>query len=275
MEMLILGLIASIVAGGAAYNFGLDSIMNIAFYAEKELHNLSISGLNLLFTLFLGYGISLIVLKFLKKGFDIYILEVDGDADLDPIVLLTNFFRAMAIAIGFPTIYEWCVKVIQEASTKALDIIGLNTKVDFDLISGNIATSVIFAGILYFIFFVIFIYLYIKFLMIGLEILILRAGLPLACGGLMDADKGVFRSYIQKFIQSFFTVLIQVLLAKFGLALMINGHLMWGIASLLLAIKTPRFLQEFLITSSGGGLNGVYQSARMVQMARTTFFRGR
>lgn len=272
MEMLILSLISSIILGGAAYNFGLESIMNIAFFAENEFKNLSIHGLDLLFNLFLGYGTSLIVLKFLKKGFNIYILGVEGDAELDPMVLVTNFFRAMAIAIAFPTIYKWIVKIIQEASTEILEIIGLNTEYGLDMLANDVMSAGIFSGILYLVFLVIFITLFIKFLRIGLELFILRLGLPLACGGLMDADGGTFRPYIQKFIQSSFTVLIQVVLAKFGLALMMNAHILWGIACLQLAVITPKFLQEFLIVSGGGGgINGIYHSVRMVQMARTTF----
>lgn len=272
MEMLILSLISSIILGGAAYNFGLESIMNIAFFAENEFKNLSIHGLDLLFNLFLAYGTSLIVLKFLKKGFNIYILGVEGDAELDPMVLVTNFFRAMAIAIAFPTIYKWIVKIFQEASTEILKIIGLNTEYSLEMLANDVMSAGIFSGILYFVFLVIFITLFIKFLMIGLELFILRLGLPLACGGLMDADGGTFRPYIQKFIQSSFTVLIQVVLAKFGLTLMMNSHIFWGIACLRLAVRTPKFLQEFLIASGGGGgINGVYHSVRMVQMARTAF----
>lgn len=275
MEMIFIALIVSVIGGFEAYNYRLESVMETVFFVEKEFSRMSISGLNLLFNIFLGYGISLIVLKFLKKGFDIYILEVEGDAELDPVVLLTNFFRAMAIAIGFPTIYEWIVEIFQESSSQIFSIIGLETGFDFDMLVTNAGTMGFFNAILFLIFFIIFIYLWFKFLMIGLELFILRVGMPLAASGLMDADKGVFRPYIQKFIQSFFTVLIQTVLAKFGLTLMLNLHIFWGIASLMLAVKTPRFLQEFLITSSGGGaMNNVYHSVRMVQMARTAFKAG-
>ncbi|WP_326497917.1 conjugal transfer protein TrbL family protein [Clostridium sp. ZS2-4] len=35
-----------------------------------------------------------------------------------------------------------------------------------------------------------------------------------ACVGLLDADNGVFRTYIQKFFQSTLAVLVQIVLAK-------------------------------------------------------------
>lgn len=108
----------------------------------------------------------------------------------------------------------------------------------------------------------------------GMEILILRVGLPVACVGFLDTDKGVFRTYIQKFFQSTLAVLIQIVLAKLGVALMLNTHVFWGVAALMLAIKTPKFLQEFIIVSGGqgSGVTGViYQSVRLVQIAKGAF----
>lgn len=274
LEIILLGLIVAIVGGAVVFGFDLEGLVTTALFAEEKMTSLGINGFDFLFKMFFGYGVSLIILKFLKKGFEIYILWTDGDADADPILLLTNFFRAMAIAIAFPTIYGWFAEIIEKATTDILVAIGLNMGMTPAAISNSIATLGLFPAIMTLVFFIIYIFLYIQFLKKGLEILILRVGLPLACTGLMDADKGVFKTYIQKFVQSFFTVLIQVVLAKIGLSLMLNNHVLWGIACLLLALKTPRFLQEFLIvSSSGGGMQGVYSSVRMVQMAKTVFKR--
>ena len=113
--------------------------------------------------------------------------------------------------------------------------------------------------------------LYFQFLMRGLEILILRIGVPLACIGLLDNDKGVFKTYINKFFQSTLAVVIQISLAKLGVGLMLNMHIFWGVACMVLAIKTPRFLQDFLVTTGGGGggvINNVYHSVRLVGLAK-------
>ena len=128
------------------------------------------------------------------------------------------------------------------------------------------------SGIIALIFILMFIVLYIQFLTRGIEILILRIGVPLACVGLLDSDKGMFKPYAQKFYQSTLAVLVQIVLAKLGVAFMINGHMFWGLACMLLALRTPKFLQEFLIVS-GGGVNAgtVYQSARLAQMAKSMF----
>jgi hypothetical protein len=105
----------------------------------------------------------------------------------------------------------------------------------------------------------------------GLEIMILRIGVPLACAGLLDNDRGVFKAYSQKFIQSTLAVVVQISLSKLGVGLMLNMHVFWGVACMILAIRTPKFLGDFLITTGGGGggaVNNVYHSVRLVQMAR-------
>ena len=67
-------------------------------------------------------------------------------------------------------------------------------------------------------------------------------------------------------------VLIQICLSKLGVGLMLNMHVFWGVACMILAVKTPRFLQDFLITTGSGGsgtiVNNVYHSVRLVQMLR-------
>ena len=71
--------------------------------------------------------------------------------------------------------------------------------------------------------------------------MILRVGVPVACTGLLDNDKGVFRSYMMKFFQSAFSVAVQIVLCKLGVGMMLNMRVFWGIACIVLAIRTPRF----------------------------------
>ena len=128
----------------------------------------------------------------------------------------------------------------------------------------------LFNAIVCLVFFICFFFLYIQFLMRGLEIFILRVGMPIACTGLLEADKGAFREYLKKFFQSTLSVVVQIALAKLSVGLMINGHIFWGIAGMVLALKTPRFLADFIIVGSGfsPSINSVYHSAQMVKMAK-------
>jgi hypothetical protein len=270
-------LITAILTGCMLYvNTLLEGIIPIALHAEDYMDTLlGTNGVSGIFDIFFAYGVSLIILKFLKKGFERYILWTEGDADTEPIILLTGFFKAMAVAICFPTMYDWLADVISDLSSQMIKIISEDMVTDFSVIVTGISTAGIFTGIISLIFFICFFILYIQFLTRGLEILILRVGVPLACVGLMDNDNGIFRTYMQKFFQSTLAILVQIVLAKLGVALMLNTHVFWGLAALLLALRTPKFLQEFIIISGGAGgggvMNKVYSTARIYQMGKSAF----
>lgn len=279
MEYVLMQLISDLLSNCLSYvNTLLEGLVPMALYSETYMDTLlGNNGIQGLFDIFFSLGVSLIILKFLKKGFERYVLWTEGDADTEPILLLTGFFKALAIAICFPTLYGWLAQVITELSDQLMEAVSGEMETDFSAVITGISTGGIFMGIVSLIFFICFFMLYIQFLTRGLEILILRVGLPMACVGLMDNDNGVFRTYIQKFFQSTMAVLVQIVLAKLGVALMLNAHLFWGVATLMLALRTPKFLQEFLIVSGGQGggnmMNKVYSSARVLQMSKTVFKR--
>ncbi|MDK2798969.1 MAG: hypothetical protein PWQ70_588 [Clostridiales bacterium] len=272
MEVLLVLLIASLLSGCLAFATSLlNDLVPIALHAEWYMETLlGTDGISEIFEIFFGFGVSLIVLKFLKKGFEQYILWTEGDADSDPLILLTGFFKALAIAVSFPTLYGWLAEIIEELTDQLINSISNGMETDFTSFITGISSAGLFTAIVSLIFFICLFLLYLQFLSRGLEIFILRVGLPLACVGLMDSDNGVFRTYIQKFFQSTLAVLVQIVLAKMGVALMLNTHVFWGLAALLLALRTPRFLQEFIIVSGGhgGGIGTVYQSVRLVQIAK-------
>jgi hypothetical protein len=68
------------------------------------------------------------------------------------------------------------------------------------------------------------------------------------------------------------SVVVQIALAKLGVGLMLNLHVFWGVACMILALRTPRFLSEFVMPTGGGGrggvINNVYHSVRLVGMAK-------
>lgn len=274
MEYILVLLIVALLNGAIAYiDTLLTDIVPLSLYAEKYMT--SLAGVDLFQTLFnivFGFGISLIVLKFLKKGFETYVLWSDGDADEEPIALLTNFFKALAVAVCFPTLYGWMTDIIEDMTGKLLDAIGAATAYDWAGWVSGISSMGLVTAIFGLVFIIVYLILYFQFLMRGLEILILRVGIPLACVGLIDNDRGVFKGYLNKFFQSVLAVVVQIALSKLGVGLMMNMHVFWGVACMVLAVKTPKFLQDFLITTGGGGggaiVNNAYHSVRLVQMAK-------
>jgi len=272
MDKLIVNLINKFIEGFLdQQGDSIFNLSNIVLYPEKTMNTMGFGGFEDIMKIFLNFGISLIVLKFLKKGFETYALGTDGDPDMEPVQLLTNFIRAMALALCFPILYNFFANIISDLTEKAIGAIGLGnvvTNIDYDFIL-QLGKEMLFSVVVILVYFIVYIAFFVKFIVLGWQIMILRIGVPLACVGLMDANQGVFRTYIQKFLQVGFTVLLQIVLAKFSLALVLSSHLIWGFAALIMAIKTPRFLQEFLVLPEGNASSTIYASTRLAQMVKT------
>lgn len=277
MEVIFMTLIVTLLNGAIVF---MDSILadqvSLTLYAEQYM---VVSGngtmVEILFEILLGFGVSLIILKFLKKGFECYVMWTDGDPDSEPTNLILRFIQAIVVAICFPTLYSWLADITENLSNDLLAGIGISTNYDWQIWVTGLSSAGIITAIFGLVFVICYFLLHFQFLMRGLEIMILRVGLPLACIGLLDNDKGVFKSYIMKFFQSAITVIIQISLCKLGVGMMmnigLNKNLFWGIACMALAIKTPRFLSEFMLPIGGVGnrvVNNLYHSVRLVGMAK-------
>ncbi|SHN87934.1 conjugal transfer protein TrbL family protein [Desulfitobacterium chlororespirans] len=270
MEALLMVLIEALLSGFLEYmDLLLINLIPTAFYAENVLDSmLGFNVLSELYEILFMFGISLIILKFVQKGFNTYVLWIDGDADTDPIVILTYFIKALVVAISFPTLYGWLATIMQSLTDNLLDAFNQGLLVDFKLIVESIMAAGLLTAIMGLIYFGSLLYFYIKFLKTSLEILILKLGVPIACVGLIDSDQGVFKTYIQKFFQAIITVMLQIVLLKLSFILIVTGHLIWAIVAMMMAHSTPRFLQEFVIPSGPGGnvMGKAYYATQMIRI---------
>ena len=276
MEAILLILLVAILNGAIVFiDSMLEDLVSITLYADQYM--VTASGINIadmLFDILLGFGISLIILKFLKKGWECYVMWTDGDPDTEPTGLVIRFVEAIVVAVTFPTLYGWMADITEDLIDQLLAAIGAATNYDWQAWVNGLATLGLVNVIFGLIFIVCYFMLYFQFLMKGLEIMILRVGIPIACVGLLDNDKGMFKGYVMKFFQSMFAIVIQISLCKLGVGMMlnvgINLNIFWGVSCLVLAIKAPAFLREFLLVNPGGGgiVNNVYHSVRLVSMAQ-------
>ena len=271
MEIILVLLIVAILNGAIVLiDEMLEGLVPMTLYADQYMT--ATNGGNMvevLFQILLGAGVSLIILKFLKKGFECYVLWTDGDPDADPTNLVIRFIQAMVVAVSFPVMYGWLAQIVENLCNQLLTAIGASTDFDWQTWVNGISSLGLVTAIFGLIFIICYFLLYFQFLMRGVELMILRVGVPVACVGLLDNDKGVFKSYMNKFFQTALAVIIQICLCKLGVGMMLNMHIFWGIACMMLAIKTPKFLSEFLLITEGGGsgvINNAYQSVRLVQM---------
>lgn len=277
MEVILVLLIVAVLNGAVAFiDNMLTDLVPMTLHADEYM--IAASGgsmVQVLFDILLGFGVSLIILKFLKKGFECYVMWTDGDPDSEPTYLIIRFIQAIVVAVCFPVMYGWLADITQNLTDQLLTAIGASTNYSWQAWVDGISTLGLVTAIFGLVFVICYFILFFQFLMRGLEIMILRIGLPLACVGLLDNDKGVFKNYLNKFFQSTFSVVVQICLCKLGVGMMmnvgINMNIFWGIACLVLAIKTPRFLADFMVPTGGGGsgvINNVYHSVRLVGMAK-------
>lgn len=276
MEIILVLLIVAVLNGAVAF---IDEMLSdlVPMTLNADQYMMAAGGgsmVSVLFDILLGFGVSLIILKFLKKGFETYVMWTDGDPDVEPTHLVIRFIQAIAVAVCFPVMYGWLAEITQNLTDELMTAIGAATNYDWQAWVNGISSLGLVTAIFGLIFVVCYFVLYFQFLMRGLEIMILRIGLPLACVGLLDNDKGVFKTYINKFFQSTLAVVVQICLCKLGVGMMmnigINMNIFWGIACIVLAIKTPRFLSEFMVPTGGGAgvINNMYHSVRLVGMAK-------
>lgn len=276
MEVILVLLILALLNGAIAYiDVMLQDLVSMTLYADRYMFAAGGNSMvGALFDITLGFGVSMVILKFLKKGFSCYVMWTEGDPDTEPSGLVVRFVEAVAVALCFPTLYGWLAGAAEEIIILLMDTIGVSTNYDWQAWVNGLCSLGLVTAILGLVFIICYFILYFQFLMRGLEITILRIGLPMACVGLLDNDKGVFKGYMNKFFQSTLAVVIQVCLCKLGVGMMLNlgfnMNMFWGIACMVLAIKTPSFLRDFLVPTGGGGgaINNIYHSVRLAGMVK-------
>ena len=265
MTDLLTDLITDLIGGvDGAINSAFNSLMDTCFNAEYTLtHTLGVQVISLdnLKLLIFSFALSLIILKFIKKGFDIYILWTEGESDTPPLTFVVYFIRAVVVLLCSTLLYDWLVNVVKDFGQEMLVALNVAQTMDITTQMASLAGAGLFSAIMSIIALIMLFVLWIQFIIRGAEIFVLKLGFPLACVGLVNADGGIFTQYIGKLFKSMLTVLVQILCCKLALLLVFSGQLIYAIAMIILAIKTPKMLQEFMLGGGGGGISNVIVTA--------------
>ena len=126
----------------------------------------------------------LVVLKFLWKGFSIWILWRDGDADSSPQDMVIGAIQGTIFIVAFPFLYDIMADVTIEFATGELSALGLG--LEATLGSGLLTTLTlgIFDMLLMLVFLALSFVMRVKLIGRGFELLIMRLGMPFACLGI-------------------------------------------------------------------------------------------
>lgn len=237
MTFIIISLIVALLGGIVTLFFSSEMVGELyttVFDCGQYLTTVSgVEFFSLLMPVSYGFGISLIILKFLKKAFDIYVLWTDGDPDADPFLLLTNFVRAVGTALIFQWLYQIFVDICRDITDQIMSAISQGTSPTIEWVNAITSMGIVpaIAGLIFLICYLILLF---SFMARGIEMMVMKIGVPVACVGLLDNDKGVFRAYINQFVKAFITTIVQIMLVKIGLSLMLNAtmlssqNIMWG-----------------------------------------------
>lgn len=250
-----------------------NNLLNLAFFAEEEFSSATGFNFSLVFRFFMDAGICLIGVKFLLKGFNIYILYTEGDADVSPFHLLMRFIKALVMALSFSELYGYLMRQFVQFILAAerqvfgsfLATLPANPIEAITMVSNTLINAVLF--IVWIIFAILFWFGFIKR---GIEMLILRAGIAWAAAGIINSDDGVWRPYLNKFFQNAITVLVQYLLMIVSLRLIFSQHIFYAVFFLATAVSLPRFLSEFMIAvrGDGGMMSKAYYAGQMVMSSK-------
>ncbi len=186
--------------------------------------------------------------------------------------LVINFVKAMVVSLCFPYLWGIFVNVGKELLDKGLEALNGNGSFVEMWGKANWTSLGIIPTIFGLVFLIMTLVMGVKFMKRGIEVALMLVGMPLACIGLLDNDKGIFPSYLNQFSKLLITTLFQILVFKLGMCLALTSNILegnlvqiiWAIACLMLVHGIPTIMQEFMVPRNQGG--GVMMKAYSVGM---------
>jgi len=178
MEKILTNLITSIIGGvDNAINTVFDNLMDMCFNAEYGLtHNFGTQVLSFdnLKAVIFSMAISLIILKFLKKGFDIYIMWTEGESDTPPLTFIVYFIRAVVVAVSFTVLYDWLITIAKDFGNQMLNALNLTNQLPLTQSIASFASYGLYSALIAIIALILIFVLWIQFIVRGIEIFVLK-----------------------------------------------------------------------------------------------------
>lgn len=273
---LLLAGINEVIEWMTALQDAMGNLMRSGFFIEQipiaDGTKLSPENVSRALTAMYLIAIILLALKLVWKGFKVWILWRDGDSDTSPWEMFQHSVYALIVALAFPMLYEIVVNIVMQITMKAAGAIGGNPSKNVMQLAlillwpgywESLGFVAVVMGVVYI---VVFIIISFQVLKRGVEMLIFRLGVPLAVAGLVDSDGGIWKTYLQIFIQQLIITAIQDFLLRFSIAL-ITAHTLFGmllaVIFVLAAFSVPKTFAARLTGGSGGSGGGSVGTALM------------
>ena len=267
MADMLVELIQKFIDGSeSTLNSLFKSMVNLVFFIERELNTIQVQGgtkidFNGIYQVVFSYACFILVIVFISKLVKIYFLHSDGDAENNPIHLIIGMLKAVIVMICCKEIYDLFVGIVSNLLDSILNAMPVQAVSLSEALSGNISGG-IFTAIACLVLLITWLILICQFIMKGIEMLLMRMGIPFASIGLLNSDEGVFPEYIRGFLMTAFTLIVQLALVNLSILVVVNGHLIYAIAIAITAVNTPILLSKYLVRPSGSVLNSAGNMAR-------------
>ena len=270
MADMLVELIESFIFGSeATLNSLFKSMVNLVFHIERELSNLKLAdgsfiNFNKIYETIFSFAIYILIIVFISKAIKIYFMMREGDAEENPIQLMIGMIKAVIIMICFKEIYNIFVGIVQEFLNGILSNMTVQGTNLAEILTGNMGGG-IFTAVACLVLLIVWLILICQFIMKGIEILVMRLGIPFASIGLLNSDNGVFTEYVRDFLLTAFTLVVQLGLLNLSILALVNGHLIYGIAIAIVSVNTPMMLGKFMIRPNGSLINSMGNTARSIR----------
>lgn len=236
---------------------------------------------NNLYVVFMTLSLSLLILKTLMYGFNVYILWRNGSPDENPMEMITRYLFAIALILVFKDLYN----IIINISVEILDKINtslVTPKFNFaeHMLSNMFPPTAMISTFFTIIFVIIFIIEYIKGIVTlaskGIELFILRLGSTIAIISATTPQASIFNQYISALLKQILSIFIMTISLNLTLSIIMNKPnligFIWATAALKFVNKASSLLSQFSTTPNqgGGGVGMMMQMANAARMVITT-----
>jgi len=274
MTDMLVELIQNFISGSeSTLNSLFNSMMNLVFFIERELLYIpeteNIVGINKvdfneIYKIIFDFATYLLVIVFIAKAIKIYFMMREGDNEQNPIHLIVGMLKAVIIMICFKEIYVIGVGIVEELLNSILNAMSIQGTNLAEALANNIQGG-IFTAIACLVLLICWLLLICQFIMKGIELLVMRIGIPIASIGLLNSDGGVFPDYIRTFLMTAFTVVIQLALLNLSIATLMMNKLIYGIAIAVVSVNTPSIMSKYMIRPSASPINAIGNTARSMR----------
>lgn len=198
----------------------------------------------------------------------------EGDSEQNPFQLCIGMMKAVIVMICFKEVYYIFVGIVEEFLNSILNTMQIQGTNLAEALTGNMGGG-IFTAVACLVLLIVWLILICQFIMKGIEILVMRLGIPFASIGLLNTDEGVFPEYIRSFLMTAFTLVVQLALLNLSILTLVNKHLIYGIAIAIVSVNTPMILGKYMIKPAGSVINSAGNTVRSIRTLIPRFGGGR